>query len=82
MNLRQLNNIFRQVLMKRISNSRRIQMLRNSGMLIGNGCVIANSARFSEPYLVKLGNRVRITNEVAFITHQGATWVFRQRNKK
>jgi len=61
-----------------VGNARRIHMLRNAGMLIGEGCIIANSARFSEPHLVKLGNRVRITNELAFINHQGATWVFRE----
>ena len=43
------------------------------GLCIGKNCKIASSADFgSEPYLITLGNDVRITNKVKFITHDGA----------
>ena len=35
----------------------------------------------SEPYLIELGNRTEISFEVAFVTHDGATWVFRNQDK-
>ncbi|XMB72267.1 acyltransferase [Mycoplasmatota bacterium WC30] len=35
----------------------------------------------SEPYLVKLGNNVKITNNVHFITHDGGIHVFRTQGK-
>ena len=31
----------------------------------------------SEPYLITLGNNVRISSRVQFITHDGGTWAFR-----
>src|SRR5690606_1949375 len=34
----------------------------------------------SEPYLVRLGNRVEVTAGVRFITHDGAVWVFRDQH--
>jgi serine acetyltransferase len=47
------------------------------GVSIGHGCVIATRNWGSEPYLVKLGNRVHITSGVSFITHDGGAWVAR-----
>ncbi len=35
----------------------------------------------SEPYLIELGNHVRTSSDVAFITHDGAAWVFREEEK-
>ena len=38
----------------------------------------------SEPYLIHLGNNVRVAGDVSFITHDGGTWAFRnaQGNEK
>jgi acetyltransferase-like isoleucine patch superfamily enzyme len=33
----------------------------------------------TEPYLVSIGRHVTITSRVSFITHDGGTWVFRER---
>ena len=33
----------------------------------------------SEPYLIEIGNHVTVSSRVTFITHDGATWVFRHR---
>lgn len=49
-------------------------------MNIGNNCRIlgAKLSMFgSEPYLVKIGNNVTITDGVRFITHDGAVSLFR-----
>jgi acetyltransferase-like isoleucine patch superfamily enzyme len=57
---------------------------RRQGLQIGEGCrVLAwpTSCFGSEPYLVSIGNRVTITSKVQFITHDGATWVFRNQTK-
>ena len=35
----------------------------------------------TEPYLIEIGSHVCISNKVAFITHDGGTWVFRNRPK-
>ena len=51
---------------------------------IGRGLQIADDCRLiqmpdfgSEPYLISIGNHVTICARVAFINHDGGTWVFR-----
>jgi acetyltransferase-like isoleucine patch superfamily enzyme len=62
------------------------QKSRTRDRFIRQGAQIAQSTRFegrvdlgSEPYLVSIGEDVLISGNVAFITHDGATWVFRRR---
>lgn len=45
---------------------------------IGNECEIFNNVSFgSEPYLISIGDRVKITANVQFITHDGGMYVLR-----
>lgn len=51
---------------------------RKLGANIGDGCHIYPSASLgSEPYLIEIGNHVRINNGVIFVTHDGGLWVVR-----
>ena len=55
-----------------------IPWLRKKGVKIGADCEIYKSAYFgSEPYLITIGNHVRINSGVQFITHDGGMWVLR-----
>ena len=55
-----------------------VKYLRKQGAKIGEGCSITNSVDFgSEPYLVTVGNNVRLTSNVRLITHDGGLWVVR-----
>lgn len=55
-----------------------VQYLRDLGVKIGENCEIYSSASFgSEPYLIKIGNHVRINTGVKFVTHDGGVWVLR-----
>jgi len=50
------------------------------GVKLGDGCRFINLSVYtfgSEPYLIKLGDHVTITEGVRFITHDGGVWVFR-----
>lgn len=48
------------------------------GLSIGTNCYIKHKIDFgSEPYLISIGNHVRITAGVRFVTHDGGVWVFR-----
>lgn len=48
------------------------------GLKVGKRCSIYSTASFSsEPYLVTLGNNVRVNDGVNFITHDGGVWVVR-----
>lgn len=43
-----------------------------TGGVLGKNCVIYPDVEFgSEPYLIKIGDNVRITNGVRFVTHDG-----------
>lgn len=51
---------------------------RSKGAVIGDGCEIYSSANFgSEPYLISIGNHVRINGGVQLVTHDGGVWVLR-----
>ena len=48
------------------------------GMKVGIGCEIYKNVDFgSEPYLIEIGNQVRITSGCRFVTHDGGIWVLR-----
>lgn len=58
-----------------------LDILRKSGVQIGEHCEIYKSASFgSEPYLISIGNHVRINTGVQFVTHDGGLWVLRDSN--
>ncbi len=56
-------------------------IFREFGVRIGSGCRIFSKSPIetfgSEPYLIRIGDHVTITEGVRFITHDGGTWVFR-----
>ena len=50
------------------------------GLRIGKQVTVMGGVNFgSEPYLIKLGDSVRISSDVRFITHDGGTHAFRDR---
>lgn len=57
--------------------------LRKEGVTIGDDCEIYKDVAFgSEPYLISLGDKVRITSGCRFITHDGGVWVLRNKYNK
>lgn len=71
-------NLLASIYVKMCSNSERISFYRRKGMIIGDNCHISGNVRFgSEPYLIRIGNGVRITSNVQFVTHDGGLWVLR-----
>ncbi len=49
-----------------------------NGLVIGKDYYIHSRVDFgSEPYLIKIGDHVRIAEGVRFVTHDGGVWVFR-----
>ena len=58
-----------------------VTYLREKGVKIGEGCEIYSVESFgSEPYLVEIGNNVRINSGVSLVTHDGGVWVLRNLN--
>lgn len=62
---------------RKYNPSTRAVYLRKSGAQVGEGCYIIPTDLGAEPYLVKIGNHVAVAGGVQFVTHDGATWVFR-----
>ena len=53
---------------------------KSKGIRIGKDCKIYGNVSFGgEPYLISIGDHVRITNGVRFITHDGGLWVLREK---
>lgn len=49
-----------------------------AGLKLGRDVRVIGRPDFgSEPYLIEIGDHVTISGNVTFITHDGATWVFR-----
>ncbi len=51
---------------------------RHIGVKIGKGCFIATKSFTTEPYLIEIGNYVRVAPRTAFFTH-GGVWSIRKR---
>ena len=75
-----ISNIYRYLVLSLASPYRRAGLIRKymGGVKIGNNCCILDFKAFgSEPYLIEIGDNVRITSGVRFITHDGGIWVLR-----
>lgn len=57
-----------------------IKTLREMGMRIGEQCRVYTLRIGSEPWLIRLGNRVTIAPDVTFVTH-GAASIFRAKHE-
>lgn len=57
---------------------RNLKKAINDGLIIGKDCYIHSRIDFgSEPYLITIGDHVRITSGVRFVTHDGGVWSLR-----
>ena len=73
-----LLGVFEMIYVKLLSMPKYVEYLRRKGAKIGNKCEIYKGAHFgSEPYLIDIGNHVRINDGVNLITHDGGCWVLR-----
>ena len=53
---------------------------KRGGLIIGKNVSFSSKRSVifgTEPYLISIGDNVRISGKVAFITHDGGTWSFR-----
>jgi len=62
----------------RLRNRLLLRQYLRGGLKMGKDVRIIGKPEFgSAPYLVTIGNHVTVSSDVSFITHDGATWVFR-----
>ncbi len=59
-----------------------IDYVRTLGVKIGDNCKMSSSIHWgSEPFLIEIGNHCSLSYGIDFITHDGATWLFREENQ-
>ena len=72
-------SMFRQLTDKIKKHRNSIKYWRGQGATIGERCEINPTASLgSEPYLITIGNHVRITTNVSLNAHDGGVWVLRE----
>lgn len=65
-----------EMMLEKASSEKRVTYLRKKGIKIGQNCII-NIMNFStEPYLIEIGNKVRIASGTQFVTHDGSIRCF------
>lgn len=60
-----------------LATSGRVQHARRKGVIVGDGCRIYITDFGSEPFLIRIGSRVTITEGVRLLTHDGSAWLIR-----
>lgn len=59
-----------------------ISYAKKMGVAIGKDTRLTDNPIWgSEPYLISIGNHCLISSQVAFINHDGSTWVFREKDE-
>ena len=77
-----INNIkklFKYLLINIYNFDQKIKYFRQEGVQIGEGCEIHTNNLTTEPYLLRIGDHVFISEGVYFVNHNGATWILREK---
>ena len=70
--------MIKKILKKMLGKKDPVQSAIAAGMQVGKGFTCMGGCYFgSEPYLITIGNDVRLSANITFVTHDGGTWAFR-----
>ncbi|EGQ8605197.1 acyltransferase [Vibrio parahaemolyticus] len=65
----------------RIVDFLKLKLSIKRGLKLGKNCRLMKGINFgSEPFLISISDEVTVSFDVTFITHDGATWVFRDKD--
>ena len=71
--------LYYKLYLKKGNPKKKTKIIRKMGVKVGEGCEFYTNISFgSEPYLINIGDNVRVTNGVNFITHDGGVWTLRK----
>ena len=77
-----IKKIIKLIMYKTCSFKKRIELLRKDWVIIWDNCEIYRDVNFgSEPWLIEIGNNVRIVNGVTLTTHDGGMRVLTNMGK-
>tara|TARA_B110000208_G_C11610683_1_gene373522 strand:+ start:114 stop:620 length:507 start_codon:yes stop_codon:yes gene_type:complete len=63
--------------LRKYKSKLKLNKLVKAGLTIGKGCRIMTKFKFTEPYLITIGDYVSIGTGVQIIPHDGAVWTLR-----
>ena len=67
---------------KNLHDKAYIEICKARGLKVGNGVIFIEAPKFgSEPYLIEIGDRTKITANCTFINHDGAMYTIRSMEK-
>lgn len=74
-----MNKVLKMILMLFGGNNTKVKLARKEGVKLGEGCTILGMPHWgSEPFLIQIGDYVRITSGVRFVNHDGGMHVIRR----
>lgn len=73
-----LGRLIDKLLLRYGSQDTRVRVLRRMGVRIGERCRIYTTNWGGEPYLIRIGDHVCISNDVTFVNH-GLNWPFQDK---
>jgi acetyltransferase-like isoleucine patch superfamily enzyme len=73
-----LRRLWHKLLLRYGTQAMRVRVLRRMGVRIGERCRIYTDRFGGEPYLIRIGDHVCISNDVTFVNH-GLTWPFQDK---
>ena len=69
-------------LLRRLRDKAYIEICKSRGLKVGKDVIFIEAPKFgSEPYLIEIGDRTKITANCTFINHDGAMYVIRSMEK-
>ncbi|ROI07694.1 acyltransferase [Chryseobacterium sp. H3056] len=69
-------------LLRRLRDTAYIEICKSRGLKVGKDVIFIEAPKFgSEPYLIEIGDRTKITANCTFINHDGAMYVIRSMEK-
>ena len=74
-----LRRFWHKLLLRYGTQAVRVRVLRQMGVCIGERCRIYTDRFGGEPYLIRIGDHVCISNDVTFVNH-GLTWPFQDKH--
>ena len=74
--------MFLSSLIQKLYRKTMIWYYRRQGLVMARDCRMSGLPHFgSEPYLISIGKHVALSRKVAFVTHDGGTYVFREQER-
>lgn len=69
-------------ILKRLRDKAYIEICKSRGLKVGKDVIFIEAPKFgSEPYLIEIGDRTKITANCTFINHDGAMYTIRSMEK-